>query len=57
MTRLEQPKFDKGYAEHQRRQLRLGLAMTPAERLKWLENKLAEMRQLLGKARHPQVKR
>lgn len=57
MTRVELPKFDKGYAEHQRRQIRLGLAMTPAERLKWLENKLAEMRQLLGSARRSRPKR
>jgi hypothetical protein len=45
--------FDAGYEGHQRRQARLGLSMTPAERLAWLENKLAEMRQLLGKARDP----
>ena len=45
--------FDVDYEEHQRRQARLGLPMTPAERLAWLECKTAEMRQLLGKARYP----
>ncbi len=44
-------KFDVGYEGHQRRQARLGLALTPAERLAWLEKTTAEMRQLLGKAR------
>ena len=43
--------WDAGYEAHQRRQARLGLSMTPAERLAWLERKLAEMRGLLGKAR------
>ncbi len=52
-TKPEQPAFDVGYDGHSRRQVRLGLAMTPAERLVWLENKLAEMRRLLGKARQP----
>jgi len=42
--------WDTGYDGHQRRQARLGLSMTPAERLAWLERKLAEMRGLLGKA-------
>jgi len=42
--------WDAGYDAHQRRQARLGLSMTPAERLAWLERKLAEMRGLLGRA-------
>jgi hypothetical protein len=42
--------FDDGHAGHQRRQARLGLSMTPAERLAWLERKTAEMRGLLGRA-------
>jgi hypothetical protein len=46
-----EPGFDIGYEGHLRRQARLGLEMTPAERLHWLEMKLAEMRGLLGKAR------
>jgi len=43
--------WDVGFDGHQRRQARLGLSMTPAERLAWLERKLAEIRALLGKAR------
>ncbi len=38
-------------AEHQRRQARMGLSLTPAERLAWLERTNAEMRALLGLAR------
>jgi hypothetical protein len=48
--------FDIGYDGHQRRQARLGLAMTAAERLAWLERKLTEMRGLLGKARPGRAK-
>ena len=43
--------FDAGYEGHLRRQARLGLSMTPAQRLAWLDRKSAEMRMLLGKAR------
>ena len=35
-------------------QAQLGLAMTPAERLQWLEDTVAEMRQLCGLARTAQ---
>ncbi len=34
-----------------RHHIRLGLRMTPAERLHWLEETVAEMRQLQGLAR------
>ena len=34
-----------------RHHLRLGLQMTPVERLRWLEETVDEMRQLLGLAR------
>lgn len=34
-----------------RHHLRLGLQMTPAERLRWLEETVEEMRQLQGLAR------
>ena len=34
-----------------RRQIRVGLSMTPLQRLAWLEDKLAEVRRLLGKVR------
>ena len=52
---LAEPGFDVGYEGHLRRQARLGLEMTPAQRLRWLEMKLAEMRALLGKARPDSV--
>jgi hypothetical protein len=49
--------FDVGYDGHQRRQACLGLALTPTQRLVWLERKLAEMRGLLGKVQkeHPKT--
>lgn len=37
-------------AEHRRRQTRRGLEMTPAERLEWLEETLAELREIQGRA-------
>jgi hypothetical protein len=48
-----EPGFDAGYDGHQRRQARLGLELTPSERLQWLERKRAEMAALLGRARAP----
>jgi len=45
--------FDVGYEGHQHRQARLGLELTPAQRLAWLESKLLEIRSLLGVARRP----
>jgi len=33
--------------------MRLGMDMTPAERLRWLEMTVGEMRKILGKARTP----
>ena len=38
---------------NRRRQRRLGLAMPPAERIRWLEETVAEMRKILGRAREP----
>lgn len=42
--------FDASFEGTRRRQVLLGLSMTPAERLRWLENRMAELRHLLGKA-------
>jgi len=42
--------FDRGWEGHDRRQARLGLELSPAERLEWLERTLAEMREILGRA-------
>ena len=39
------------FDETRRRQMRAGLAMTPAERLKWLEEMLDELLPLVGRAR------
>ena len=39
------------FAGIRRHHIRLGLRMTPAERLRWLEETVDEMRQLQGLAR------
>jgi hypothetical protein len=39
------------FAGTRRHHIRLGLQMTPAERLRWLEETVDEMRQLQGLAR------
>lgn len=46
--------FDRGFDGHGRRQARLGLNLTPAERLRWLEETMEELRGLLGRARQGQ---
>ena len=51
---MGEPGFDAGYEGHRRRQAVLGLALTPAQRLRWLVDKMREMRKLLGRARHGQ---
>jgi hypothetical protein len=43
--------FDRGWEAHRRRQARIGLALTPLERLHWLEQTMEEMQRLLGRAR------
>jgi len=43
--------FDRGFEGHSRRQVRLGLKLTPAERLRWLEQTMEELRGVLGRAR------
>ena len=43
--------FDRGWEGHRRRQARIGLALTPLERLRWLEQTMEEMQRLLGRAR------
>ena len=43
--------FDYSEAAHRRRQARLGLALTPAERLRWLEETMEALRRLKGAAR------
>jgi|GEM_PF-2400678 len=36
---------------HCRRQAKLGLQLSPAERLRWLEESMEELRKLVGRAR------
>ncbi len=43
--------FDRGFDGHRRRQARLGLRLSPAERLRWLEETMDELRGLVRRAR------
>jgi len=43
------------FAGTRRHHLEIGLRMTPAERLQWLEETVDEMRRLQGLARAPQA--
>ena len=49
--RGDEGEFDCGFEGHRRRQARLGLQLSPAERLRWLEETMDELRRLLGRAR------
>jgi hypothetical protein len=42
--------FDGTFEGTQRRQILAGRALTPAERLRWLERRMAELRKLKGAA-------
>jgi len=42
--------FDRGFDGHWRRQVRLGLSLTPIQRLRWLEQTMEELRPLVGRA-------
>jgi hypothetical protein len=42
--------FDQGYDGVRRRQIRLGLKLTPAERLRWLEQALSTFSAWQGRA-------
>ena len=44
--------FDRGWAGHQRRQARIGLQLTHAQRLRWLEETMHELRGIVGRARY-----
>jgi hypothetical protein len=43
--------FDRGFDGHRLRQARTGLRLTPAERLRWLERTMDELRRMLGRAK------
>lgn len=51
MGAKESSGIERGFDGHRRRQGRLGLALTPAQRLRWLEQTMEELRPLVGRAR------
>lgn len=57
MTRHSGPddRWPRGWDEHRRAQAALGLRLTPAERLRWLEETMATLRRWVGRARHDPV--
>ncbi len=50
MAREDQD-FPEGFEGHRRAQARMGLRLTPAERLRWLEETMTTMRRWQGRAR------
>ena len=50
-SREDSGEFDRGFQGHSRRQAKLGLRLSPAERLRWLEETMQELRGLVGRAR------
>ncbi len=40
-----------GFEAHRLQQVRMGLRLTPVERLRWLERTMEELRRLLGRAK------
>jgi hypothetical protein len=45
--------FPRGWDGHRRAQAGIGLGMTPAERLRWLQETLETLRRWQGRARSP----
>ncbi len=45
------PEFPRGFEEHRRATAGLGLRLTPAERLRWLEETMSTLRRWHGRAR------
>lgn len=45
--------YDWSFEDHRRRQTRRGLEMTPAERLRWLEETMEGLRRIQGRAAGP----
>lgn len=45
------PEFPRGFDGHRRAQAGFGLRLTPAERLRWLEETMATLRRWRGRAR------
>jgi hypothetical protein len=50
-AKREEAAFPRGFDEHRRAQASLGLRLTPAERLRWLEETMATLRRWKGRAR------
>jgi len=48
---MSDPAWPRGFAEHRRGQAGLGLQLTPAARLRWLEETMAALRRWQGRAR------
>ena len=55
MTGSDEPRgertWENDHEEHRRRQARMGLKLSPAERLRWLESTMETMRSWVGRAR------
>ncbi len=51
-TRPSPREFPRGFDGHRRAQAGSGLKLTPAERLRWLEETMAVMRRWRGRARN-----
>lgn len=45
--------WPRGFEEHRAEQAGIGLRMTPAERLRWLEETMETLRRWQGRARNP----
>ncbi len=43
--------FPRGFDAHRRAQIRRGLLLTPAQRLRWLEETMSTLRRWTGRAR------
>jgi hypothetical protein len=52
---MTQSDFPRGYDGHRRAQIRMGLRLTPAERLRWLEESVDALRRWQGLARRAGV--
>jgi hypothetical protein len=50
-VKQEDSGFPRGFDGHRRAQARLGLRLTPAERLRWLEETMETLRRWQGRAR------
>lgn len=49
--------FPRGFDGHRRAQVRLGLRLTPAARLRWLEETMQTLERWRGRARRPEGSR